>query len=282
MENALEDAGIRLFEGADILKDTSFDLDEIDFQKLRPAICLSLVDPDLWMPKDLARADLELLLIARNSFLKRSDVIERVRLDEALPTEWEIDPERLADYGGGRNLQLTIALCLATDRQPKPGIPFLAGHWLARKVFYLRSRTLPSLFDVRTRSDEEWVSAGYPAKTLFTVEYTGGIEVEAEDGSSVATVYLHVEAYNRMVGAPIGDALQPLLASEIIATVLLESARDWERLEIPPARSPLATVLKQFEKSKSLSLAELRALVAKPALLRAELQDRLNVVRSLI
>ncbi|MES3056622.1 hypothetical protein O6V14_13385 [Sphingomonas faeni] len=280
-EDALDDSGIRLFAGGDTFLDTTYDLDEIDFQKLDPAINAVLVDPALWMPEGLAAGDLELVLIARNSFLKRSEVVSRCSLAQTVPTDYPIEQELLAQLGGGRNVQFILALCLAAERPPVPGSPFVPGHWLARKTFLLRSRTMPQLFDLQTRTDDAWITAGYPAKTFFVVEYSGGIAGEMEDGSSVATVYVHVDAHNKMVNSQAGEVLQPLLASEIIVSIVTASRADWKDLNEVDASSPLATLMKQLGDSEPLSLEEFKTLANEPSRLRAVLQDRLSVVRSI-
>lgn len=280
-EEALDGCGIRLFDGTEPRMETSFDLDEIDFKKLRPALQLALVDTQLWLPTGLAADDLELVLIARHAFLKRSELVHSTGLEEAVPNEWIVGPEVLARIGGGRNLELTLAITLRTDREPAPGVPFVAGHWLARKSFLLRSRTMPTLFDLRTRRDEDWVAKGYPAKTFYAVEYIGGIDTELDEGASVATVWVHVDAHNRMVSSSLGEAMQPSLAAEIISSILLESYKEWKDVEAIESASPLSTLLKQLGKEKPLSLGGLKALVANPPLLKATLQDRLSVVAAL-
>ena len=280
-EEALDGSGIRLFDGTDVRYESSFDLDEIDFKKLAPAVQIVLTDPTLWLPSGITKDDLELVLIVRHSFLKKSEVVHSTALTEPLPTEWSVDFAVLERLGGGRNLQLTLALCLRTDRAPAPGTPFVAGHWLARKSFLLRSRTMPTLFDLRTRNDEEWIAKGYPAKTFYAVEYIGGIDTQLEEGASVATVWVHIDAHNKMVSSSLGESMQPMLAAEIISSILLESFKEWKDSEDVEAASPLATLLKQLGKEKPLTLAGLKTLVANPPMLKGILQDRLSVVNAL-
>ncbi|SFJ14851.1 hypothetical protein SAMN04515648_2881 [Phyllobacterium sp. CL33Tsu] len=280
-EEALNGCGIRLFDGAEVWEETSFDLDEIDFKRLAPAVQLVLVRPEAWLPSGLTVETLELVLIARHSFLKRAAAVQTATLDQELPKEWVIGPEVLEHFGGGRNLELTIALCLRTDRPPAPGTPFVAGHWIAKKSFHFRSRTMPTLFDLRTRKDEEWVAKGYPPKTFYAVEYIGGIDSELDEGASVATVWIHIDAHNKLVSSSLGESLQPVLATEIITTILLESFREWKDSDSIDSTSPLTTLMKQLGKEKTITLADLKTLVANPPLLKATLQDRLFVVGTL-
>jgi len=280
-EEALDGCGIRLFDGTDPRMETSFDLDEIDFKKLAPALQIALPDPKLWLPKGLTTDDLEVVLVARHAFLKRSELVQSASLDGTVPGEWTVGPEILSRMGGGRNLELTLALTLRTDREPAPGAPFVAGHWLARKSFLLRSRTMPTLFDLRTRKDEDWIAKGYPAKTFYAVEYIGGIDTELDEGASVATVWIHIDAHNKMVSSSLGEAIQPVLAAEIISSILVESFREWKDVDAVESASPLSTFLRQLGKEKPLSLGGLKALVANPPLLKATLHDRLSVVAAL-
>jgi len=280
-ENALVNSGIRLFANGDTSQDTSFDLDEIEFQKLEPAVHPVMVDPAVWMPEGFKTDDLELVLIAKNSFLKRSEIVARCPLGEPVPTDYPIEPDLLTKLGGGRNVQFTLALCLAADRPPVPGSPFVPGHWLARKTFLLRSRTLPELFDLQTRTDEAWIAAGYPAKTFFAVDYAGGIAGEMEDGSSVATVYIHVDAHNKMVNQPIGETLQPILATEIIHSIVTTSRSEWKDLDAYVPSSPLETLAKQLNGGEAMPIDALKKLAADHSKLRAILQDRLAVVRGI-
>jgi hypothetical protein len=277
-ERCIEKSSMRLFAGGDILTDPSFELDEIDFKKLDPIVYPTVADPISWLPSGLAADDLDLVLIARHGFLKRSEILESISLGAAVPASWPVGSEALSRLGGGRNLQLTLAICLRNDRAPSPGSPFVPGHWLAKKTFLLRSRTMPTLFDLRVRTDDEWHAAGYPPKTFYAVEYLGGIDAELDEGASVATVFVHADAHNKMVSAAIGESLQPMLGAEIISSILLDSFKDWQAAESVDPASPLATLLKQLGKEKPLSLQGLKALVLRPPLLKATLQDRLSVV----
>lgn len=282
-EHSLNASSIRLFEGGDVLEDDGFDLDDVDFQKLEPVIFPQVTDPAAWLPEGFSEADFDLVVLARHSTLKRSDVLHRQCLSEPVVQEVAVPKPLLESLAGGRNVQIIAAICLSKDRESKPGAPYVVGHWVARKAFNLRPRTNPTLFDLRTRSDDEWVKAHCPAKTLYLVEYTGGIEVEAdEDAPSVATVYIHEDAYNRMVSSPLGDQLQPLLAAEIITTILQLSFKEWSKLDTAVSGSPLARFLEEFGKTEPVSLSQLKDLVSNQSpKLRAVLQDSLGATRAL-
>jgi hypothetical protein len=282
-ERALDETTVRLFDAGDELADDGFDLDEIDFQKLAPTIFPKVTDPAAWLPEGFSEADFDLVVIARHSTLKRSEVLHRQSLAEPIVGEVSVPKALLECLAGGRNAQFITAICLADDRPPQPGAPYVIGHWVARKAVSVRPRTNPTLFDLRTRSDEEWISAGYPAKSLYVVDYAGGIEIEAdEDAPSVATVYIHEDAYNRMTSSPLGEQLQPLLGAEIITTILQLSIKEWSKLDAAPTGSPLSRFHEEFNKSGPVTFEQLKDLVSNQApKLRAVLQDRLGATRAL-
>jgi hypothetical protein len=203
-EDALQNSRIRLFADGQTSIEPSYELDDIDFKRLALQIEPIVANPKEWLPDGIKTKDLKLVLIGRHSFLKRSDQLFEFAMDSGPVPVWDIEPDLLSRFGGGKNFQITLALCLSADRQWKPGAPFVQGHWISQKTFTLRSRAVPSLFDVRPRNDEDWVRAGFPAKTLFAVEYNGGIEVEPEEDSSVATVHIHADAHNKLVNSPLG------------------------------------------------------------------------------
>lgn len=277
-ENALGSCSIKLYEDSEFSVDTSFELDEIDFQKLAVTLSLKIADPKTWVGSNLKPSDLELIAVARHGFLKRSDVVLRVNLGQKLPSHISVDPKTLARMGGGRNTQITLAICLAEDRPPQPGTPFVSGHWLAKKTFVLRSRTMPTLFDLRIRKDEDWIAVGYPAKTFFAVDYLGGIETELDEGSSVATVWVHADAHTKLTTSPLGDTVQPLLAAEIITAILLDSFDDWKDKTAVHVNSALSTLLEKLGGEVPMDLSELQMLSANSSKLRATIQDRLSVL----
>lgn len=278
--DALNDCTIRITDDGEPSKETDFNLSEIDFQNISVTLFPSVANPSSWLPAGYDASDFVLLLLLRHPILKRSEIIESASLSAPIPAEWPVSPESMEGFGGGRNVELTLAICLADDRKALPGAPFVQGHWLARKVFVLRSPTTPSLFDIRTRTDEEWTQAGYPPKTFYAVEYNGGIELEPEDGGSVATVWMHADAHSKLATSGIGDSVQNMLAAEIVFTVLSDSSRDWSGLDNVSDKSPLATLLKRLGSEKALSIDDLKSLWKSPAKFKGFLQDRLSVVAS--
>lgn len=280
---ALDQSGIRLTADGEISTGTSFELDDPDLLTLAPTVFPAVLNPQMWLPEGFAASDLRLLIIARQPLLKRSELVGSYSLAETTPEAVEIPIEMMKALGGGRNTQVVLAIVLAEDRAPEPGSPFVRGHWLAKKTFAFRTRSTPVLFDIRPRTDEEWVANGYPAKTLYAVEYMSGIESEPDEGiNSVAVVHVHADAHVRLGETKLGEAVQPLLAAEIVTSILQQSLSDWENLESAPKGSALETLVTQLSKVEPISVAKLASLIrTNPSRVRALAQSRYGVVQSL-
>lgn len=275
-EEAVASSTIQLFEGEAASTETTFDVDELDLSRLDIVITPQLEKLEDWLPEGYKAKDFSLAVIARNSLLKRTKILLNSPASVFFAHPVKPSSEYLEYLGGGRNLNLTVALCLTSDKPQKSGVPFLVGHWLASKTFLIREKSSNSLFDVRTRTDEEWVAAGYPAKTLYSVEYTAGIadEPEGDNPVSVAVVHFHVDAFNKMAGQKLGDALQPMVAADILAQIIEQSFPEWKDVTNPEKRSPLANLLKKFNDTPMSTIEGLKSKINSPAKMRAVIQDR--------
>jgi hypothetical protein len=278
VEEATRHATIKIAKGANAVEDEVIDVDEIDLRQLEIMIRPNMITGDKWLPGGFAKHELELVLFGRSSFLKNSIVIGSYSLNGPMPEEIVVPADVLHRLGGGRELRLTLALVLAVDKEPQAGLPFMMGHWLSSKTFHLRERKLQTMFEVKTRTSEEWVEASYPAKTLYSVVYIGGIDSTGDESGPIAAVHIHVDAYNRMAGEKVGEILEPMLSVEMIAQVLEQSLPDWQDYDEAPAGSPLLNLTKKIINSENPSLVELRKIVKNQSLLRAILQDKINAL----
>lgn len=282
-KDAVAESRIRLFDDREPTDDTQFDIEEPDLARLHPVVFPNLVPPARWMPDGYSANEFGLVILATNAFLRQSAIIEEIPLDLAIPETIELSPDILDDLGGGRNLTVTVAVHLRTDRPPSPGRPFVVGHWLARKDFALKMPSAGRFFDVQFRTDEEWARFGFPQKTFYVVDYHGGICDEMDPESSIATVWVHADTYTRLSGDRQGG-ITKFLAVEVIVQILQESLDEWKDLETVELRSPLATVLRKIDRDNPIAIADLRSLVDGPRknTIRALLHDDMGLVRAFV
>ena len=67
----------------------------------------------------------------------------------------------------------------------------MQGHWLSKKTFDLRPPKQAEDFGVDPMDDDGWKAMGFPAKTLYHVEYYSGVNEQASKDHPIAKVYVH-------------------------------------------------------------------------------------------
>lgn len=283
LEDALECAQIRLFEGQPFTDSTSFVIDDQEAAKLAIAVKPNLDEATLDVGA-IKRSKLALAVTAVNPFLKRTVLVHKVSLSRAAPEEITLGAEVLERLGGGSTVTVEVALCLAAELPMQPGKPFMLGHWLTKKSFDLRPPKPAEDFGVDAMDDDGWKAMGFPPKTLYYVEYFGYINEPANKERPIAKVYVHSDVYKKLAADNLPKLSRPMmafLAAEIPCQILAASYDDWKEAASVEARSPLSTFLKRVNRVKSTTLAELKQLVSQPGMpkLRAILHADQNSVR---
>jgi hypothetical protein len=285
LANCLDKAEMRLFSDGAFSAETAFLIDATARERLSPTLRLNF-EPAVDYGT-IKKNDLVLALTAAQPFLKKTHVISTVPLSKALPLEFEIDDDTLSQLGGGGNMDVVVALCLGKRLDKQPGSPFLLGHWLAKKTFSLRIPQNAEEFDIESTDDETWIKLGYPAKTLYAVNYLGGMNDPVQKDNPTAKVRVHADIYKKLTAESNQKVARPMLghmAAEIACQVLTASFPDWESADEVTPQSPLFAFMKRVEKVQSCDLEKLKTLVKEPgqAKLRAILQVDQQCVRAIV
>lgn len=235
----------------------------------------------------IKKNDLVLAVTAVQPFLKKTQVISTLSLSKPLPPELEIDDEVLAQLGGGGNMDVVVALCLGKRLDKRPGSPFLLGHWLAKKTFSLRMPQNAEEFDIESTDDDMWIKLGYPAKTLYAVDYLGGMNETVQKDNRTAKVRVHADVYKKLTAESNQKVARPVLsnmAAEIASQMLTASFQDWESADEVAPQSPLSAFIKRIEKVQPCDLEKLKKLVKEPgqSKLRAILHVDQQCVRAIV
>lgn len=285
LANSLDKAELRLFSDGAFSAETAHLIEGSARERLAPAVKLNFeaaIDYGT-----IKKNDLVLAITAVQPFLKKTQVISTLPLAKPLPQELAINDETLAQLGGGGNMDIVVALCLAKRLDKRPGSPFLLGHWLAKKTFSLRMPQNAEEFDIEPTDDDMWVKLGYPPKTLYAVNYLGGINEPVQKDSATAKVRVHADIYKKLTAESNQKVARPVLgqmAAEIASHVLAASFPDWESADEIIPQSPLSAFIKRIEKVQPCDLEKLKALVKEPgqSKLRAILQVDLQCVRAIV
>ena len=282
IEDATNEATVKITRDGEPSSQENISVDDFDLGQLQISIMPNININDL--PSGFTKEDLELVIFGHNSLLKKSIFIKKCPLSEPLPDEQPIPKNILKKLGGGRGLSITVAIILGVNKERSAGLPFSKGHWLSKKTFHLQDDRQQNLYDIKTRTSEEWEKHQFPPDTLYSVEYLGGINEEGDGSSPVADIYIHKDAYDRMAvaGGKLEKILTPMLTVEMIAQVLEQSyyIDDWGDKDEATTGSPLLKISQDL--TGESSLARLKGYVTKAGHLRAHIQTRCNTLKSIM
>lgn len=285
LESSLDSAEIRLFEDAGFSHETAFIVEPQDTEKLCVTIKPKL-DHTALAASSIKKGNLVLAVTASQPFIKKTCLVSSLPVEGKLPEEITIGDEILAELGGGSNINVELALCLAKGLPKKAGNPFLHGHWLAKKSFTLRPPKLAEDFDIVPMDDDAWKQLGFPAKTLYYVEYFGGVNEPTAKDKQMAKVRVHADIHKKLTvetNQRLAKPVMATLAAEISCQILAASFSDWEFAEEVVLQSPLSAFLKRINRLQVCSLEELKNLVKQAGMpkLRALLHADQQSVRSI-
>lgn len=285
LESSMDAAEIRLFEDAQFSPDPAYVVELTDVEKLAISVRLNFNQKLAF--DTVKKSDLVLAITAVQPFLKKTRVVGTYALDKELPSEISIGDEVLADLGGGSNVNVEVALCLAKRLPKKPGNPFLLGHWLSKKSFALRAPKLAEEFDIEPTDDEAWKKIGYPEKTLYLVEYFTGMNEPVAKDKQTARVRIHADVYKKLSAEVNQRLAKPILAglaADISCQMLVASLSDWETADEVAPQSPLAACLKKIQRVQHCTFEELKKMVQQPGTpkLKALLHVDQQTVRSIV
>ncbi len=286
LEEAVDRAQIRLFEDQPFTDATSFTVEEQDVPRLALCVRPNVSEATL-VEGPIPRSKLALVVTAVNPFLKKTVLAQKLSVAKSVPEEVTIGTEVLENLGGGSNLTIEVALCLAAPLKKEAGKPFLPGHWLSKKAFDLRPPKLTEDFDVDPMDDDGWKAMGFPAKTLYHVEYYTGFNEPVSKDRSMAKVRIHADVYKKLAADNVPKMSRPIMAflsAEIPCQILAASLSEWKDAQQPEARSPLAAFLKRLNRTQACTLEELRQMVEQPGMpkLRAILHAQQESVRRVV
>jgi hypothetical protein len=268
LEEAIEGAQIRLFENQPFTDATSFVIEEQEVPRLALVVKPNLSEATL-AGGSITRSKLALAVTAVNPFLKKTVLVGRFSLAKAAPDEIVVGAEVLERLGGGSNITIEVALCLATALAKEVGKPFMQGHWLSKKSFDLRPPKPAEDFGVDSMDDAGWKAMGFPPKTLYYVDYYGGVNEQASKDRPIAKVFVHSDVFKKLAADNLPKMTRPMmafLAAEIPCQILAVSYSEWKEAEEVESRSPLSAFLKRINRVQPCTLQQLKQLVDQPGM----------------
>ncbi|WP_421885004.1 hypothetical protein [Methylibium sp.] len=268
LENSVDAAEIRLFGDGDYSAEANFLVEPADAPNLAITVKPN-VEPATLVTDSIKKSDLVLAVSVLQPFLKKTVVIGQFPISKALPEEVEIGGDVLEELGGGANAVVEVALCLAKKLTKKPGSPFLLGHWLSKKSFSLRVPKPVEVFNVIPMSDKDWEAMGWPAKTMYSVDYIGGFNEPAVKDRQLANVRVHSDVHRKLTlesSQRLAKPIEASLAAEITAQIIASSLPEWQDSDEVVPLSPLSAFMKRLDAVQKTSFTELKNLAMQPGM----------------
>lgn len=268
LESSVDLAEIKVLEDGQFTGDAAIAIEPADADRVsisvRPNISAAALSSD-----SIKKGDLMVAITVLQPFLKKTSVVAQFPVS-SVPDEVSIGEEILDPLGGGGNVVVEVALCLGRKLTKKPGSPFLLGHWLSKKSFSLRAPKPADDFNILPMDDKDWLEIGWPAKTMYSVEYLGGFNEPSAKDRQLATVRVHSDIHKKLTveaNQKLGKPIMAMLAAEITAQVIVASLLEWGSAddEVVPL-SPLSAFLKRIDRIQPTTFAELKRLAAEPGL----------------
>jgi hypothetical protein len=149
-ESALDDAAIIRRPGEDPQPGPVVALEDHEWDEIAPSLLPSIDASSLLAAVGPSAEALELALLVRDPTFKRRTLLKRWSVTCALPEQIEIKREWLEEFGHGREIHLTLAVCLVRPLPDAPGLPTVPGSWVCQKTFELRQSRLQSQSPLRS------------------------------------------------------------------------------------------------------------------------------------
>lgn len=287
VDDALKEVRFRLRADEEFDDRTSFDASEVELRDIRPEFALHVPVATLQAAIPLNPAELSLVIRLSDPRLHRSELVFESGLD-ALPETWSVPQEVRDRFSWKFGLIASVALVLRGNRSCQPGLPFMRGHWIARKDFSIRSVPERRTFPIERWTAEDFARRGLPRDSVYWIEFlTDDLNTAFDDPADALRVCLRADVYDALVeteDSPSGCAVAKMIEAEILTEVLWRGLDSLESDEGIERGSLLHSALTRVEKATKANREALRQLVTQKkelASLRAFAQAAVNARKDL-
>ncbi|GIW91342.1 MAG: hypothetical protein KatS3mg109_1774 [Pirellulaceae bacterium] len=261
----LAGVSLRLSRDADFDQRTSFDPSEVELRDISPEFRLA-VEPSALKASRLPDAsELSLVIRLADARLRRSELVFESGLDN-LPQTWAVPPHVTQRFSWKFGVDATVALVLRSGQLPRPGQPFMRGHWVARKDFSVRCRAEPHVFLIERWTAEDFARHGLARDGAYWIQFiTDDLNTRFDEPGQAFRVCLRADVYDTLVQAqetPQARALFSTIAAEILSEVLWRGLHSLDGDEEIVQGGLLHSALARVEKATQITRGALRRFVA--------------------
>ena len=264
LDQCLKGTTFRLRESDIPSQEEAWILGDTTISELAPQLCVVLDRAAFQGLPHLAMDNFRLLITVDDHQLLRSEAIYSAPLAQTPgePITFEADTVQRFSWMG--RVDVSVAVVLASDAPPFPGLPFLQGHWVAKKTFAVRPEAEGRLFPLIPVPGSEFVKRwDLPSDTLVHAEVFGDLDVPVGESAKNINVFIHEDVHRVLLNSEASAAakvLMRVLVAEINAQVLERALSEFDG-DAPPDGTLLAALIARVKKTTKADFKRLKACV---------------------
>lgn len=238
--------------------------DACELSDIHPEFLLDLDRSALASADVVNASDLCLVIRLADIRLRRGEVVFKSAATE-LPPTWTVPNDIQGKFAWRFGVKATVALVLPEGRPPRPGEPFLQGHWVARKDFSVRPKASPRSFPIERWTADEFAECELPRDTAYWIDFiSDDLNQVFEDPSDAFRLCLRADVYDALSmvnDTDRGRGVMSLLLADVLAETIYRGLRDVNPADIE-RDGLLDLALRKVTRATGASVEKLRRSVA--------------------
>lgn len=208
---------------------------------------------------------LSLIIRLSDAPLHRSEIVFEQAIHD-LPRTWRIPAESKHRFSWSAGFTASVALVLRHSRNPEPGLPFLRGHWVARKVFRIRSQKQQRAFRIEPWTGDDFARNGLPRDVVYWINFlTDELNQRFDDPGEAFRVYMRNDVFHAlcdMEDSNSGRAVLKLISADVIAEIVWRGLKDLAPDEEIEPDGLLGAMIRSVTGKTRTSVEQLRRLAS--------------------
>ena len=281
IKDALKTTLFRLGPDRDYETRDTYEPREVNVATLQPEFRFALADELKKLP------GLSLVISLHDASLHLSDKVFECKLDKA-PETYQLPVDVVRRFGWKAGVRVVVTIMQAADQKPKPGQPWMRGHWVARHVITIGAKPKARSFPVEPWPAEEFTRRQLPDGTVYWLEFVStNLNQKFKDPKDAFRLGIRQDVYDALATnqeSPATRAAFALLMCETVTDLIVVGFRDLEGEDLERGTT-LDNLFKRLSQKTGLTKQKVESLAKQEdgrALIRAHVQKMLDTADPLV
>jgi len=284
-DDFLDAVKFRLHEDQPFDARDSFEASEVDLHRLAPEFQLPLGDG---LP-DKLKGNLDLVIRLQDLHLYRSEMVLEMPLSHA-PKSFRVPVEVAKTFAWRAGVKAIVAVMQRKDTKRVAGQPYLRGHWVARRSFYVGRNPKSRAFPVEPWTPKQFEQQGLPGEAVYHLALvTPDLNQRFKNPADAFRLGIREDVYEALAASeatPGTKAFYAMLQTDVYTDLLVLGLTDLDHSEPLEKGGVLEALVKRLERSTKMDRAKMTAHAANGpegrAILRANVQAMLQAKNVLV